>query len=76
MIFGGVRCVGEFISSVDFPRFQRVLESLHINSVSVELHAFQFQARSLLAGCRAMQFDLAARSQHAVPWELIDRTGA
>jgi len=53
-----------------------VLEQVHVDAVTLEANALQFEACPLLlCGCPA-QFYLAACAQYAVPGELIGRVGA
>ena len=44
-----------------------MLESFHIDSFSMELHALQFQACSLLMSGSAAQLDLTTCTQYTVP---------
>ncbi len=48
-----------------------MFESIHIDALSGELHAFQFQPRSLFVSGGATQLDLTACAQHPMPRKLV-----
>ena len=53
-----------------------MLKAVHIDSLVLELDAFQSQTGPLLVRGVLTQLDLAAGAQHAMPRQLVGRVGS
>ncbi len=53
-----------------------MFKPVHVGALALELHTLQLEARTLLAGRTAAQFNLAACAEDPVPRQPIDRVRA